>query len=710
MRIQRLAVAGFRGFPRLVEFDLDADAVVVGGVNGSGKTSFFDAILWSLCGAVPRLGDEPASIISEYSPSGEARVELRLIAGDRSSVTVIRRFDGAMHLSVQVDRATPVTGASADAALIDLLWPDAKSAADQLRALTRSLTRATYLQQDAVREFVDADTEQNRFQVVSELVGAGRIGELQRQLESSRNAWTRAATSLKKDIAPLENRRKLVADRLARLGAEAADADVDTGLGAWSAEVAELLGASSGSRSSRLQTSAEDIDRYLRELSADEQRTTRAMAATQRLLDHLTRPPAEPADMAPLNAALAEAGRRRGAASESLEAAQRLAAESRRRQVELEERTASLRALAQLALQHLDEHCPVCDQTYDREATHARLEALLDTVGSPAPEHGSSPNVAAAAAELADAERDLASQQTALRNAEDAAARRAQWTQVLAALRDEIEGGERIAAPQDASSRLEELVQRLDVARRLRIRGNDLSLSVARAAELAQRQELSEQLAESDAALARQRQQIEDRDETAEVASQVINALRAAGSEVVGKELTRIEPLLQRIFATVDPHPSFRVVSFLTKTVRGRGQLWTTLDDVAGDVNVQDPAIVLSSSQLNVLAVAIFLALNLAIPTLPLQVVALDDPLQSLDTINLLGLTDLLRRVKQTRQVIVSTHDERLASLLERKLRPVTESERSVRIDLHGWTPSGPLIEQRDLPQDVAGLRLVASA
>ena len=68
----------------------------------------------------------------------------------------------------------------------------------------------------------------------------------------------------------------------------------------------------------------------------------------------------------------------------------------------------------------------------------------------------------------------------------------------------------------------------------------------------------------------------------------------------------------------------------------------------------------LSSSQLNVLAVAIFLSLNLAIPTLPLQLVALDDPLQSLDTVNLLGLADLLRRVKANRHVIISTHDDRL--------------------------------------------------
>ncbi len=73
--------------------------------------------------------------------------------------------------------------------------------------------------------------------------------------------------------------------------------------------------------------------------------------------------------------------------------------------------------------------------------------------------------------------------------------------------------------------------------------------------------------------------------------------------------------------------------------------MWTTLTDEAEDKTVTDPSLVLSSSQLNVLAVSTFLALNLAIDSLPLQVVALDDPLQSLDTVNLLGLADLLRRV-----------------------------------------------------------------
>ena len=47
--------------------------------------------------------------------------------------------------------------------------------------------------------------------------------------------------------------------------------------------------------------------------------------------------------------------------------------------------------------------------------------------------------------------------------------------------------------------------------------------------------------------------------------------LRGATSDVVEEQLLEIEPLLQRIFASADPHPAFRVARLLTKMSRGRG-------------------------------------------------------------------------------------------------------------------------------------------
>jgi DNA repair exonuclease SbcCD ATPase subunit len=111
---------------------------------------------------------------------------------------------------------------------------------------------------------------------------------------------------------------------------------------------------------------------------------------------------------------------------------------------------------------------------------------------------------------------------------------------------------------------------------------------------------------------------------------------------------------------------------------------------------------------LNALAVSIFLSFNLALPKLPLQAAILDDPIQSLDEINLLGLVDLLRRIKDKRQIIVSTHDRRFGRLLARKLRPANSSESTSVVELRGWERSGPEVLQYPVEADVTPLRLAA--
>jgi exonuclease SbcC len=88
----------------------------------------------------------------------------------------------------------------------------------------------------------------------------------------------------------------------------------------------------------------------------------------------------------------------------------------------------------------------------------------------------------------------------------------------------------------------------------------------------------------------------------------------------------------------------------------------------------------------------------------------LDDPLQSLDDVNLLGLVDTLRRTKSVRQLIISTHDPRFASLLERKLRPVGSGERTVVVELNAWTTDGPAIKQRELPREPSVFKVAATS
>ena len=125
-------------------------------------------------------------------------------------------------------------------------------------------------------------------------------------------------------------------------------------------------------------------------------------------------------------------------------------------------------------------------------------------------------------------------------------------------------------------------------------------------------------------------------------------------------------------------------------------------------VSSRQPVHVLSSSQTNALAVAVFLSFNLGLSALPLQVMMLDDPLQSLDEVNLLGLIDLLRRTKEDRQLILSTHDRRFGALLERKLRPVDENQRTLMVELDGWSRGGVNVRYHEIEQDLSPLRVVA--
>src|SRR2546427_229067 len=65
---------------------------------------------------------------------------------------------------------------------------------DSVAAFCMAFTRSVYLQQDLVREFIESDSEEDRFTVMSELLGAGRLNEFLRDIERDRNAWSRTRT------------------------------------------------------------------------------------------------------------------------------------------------------------------------------------------------------------------------------------------------------------------------------------------------------------------------------------------------------------------------------------------------------------------------------------------------------------------------------------------------------------------------------------
>ncbi len=258
---------------------------------------------------------------------------------------------------------------------------------------------------------------------------------------------------------------------------------------------------------------------------------------------------------------------------------------------------------------------------------------------------------------------------------------------------------------------MRELIAAADQRRRssaeLRGAGESLALALAKSSEVTRRAELTREREALVLAVEGSTAAVAARRETGEFAGRILETLRTSAEQLVEAQLSQIEPLVERVYARIDPHPAFRRVRLSSRFEHSRGRISTSVEDTLANVVVKRPGTVLSSSQLNALAVSIFLALNLGVPTLPLDSVLLDDPLQSLDDVNLLGLVDLLRRTSQRRQLIVSTHDSRFASLLERKLRPAADT-RTIIVELSGWRREGPHVKQREVPADAHPLRLVA--
>lgn len=78
-----------------------------------------------------------------------------------------------------------------------------------------------------------------------------------------------------------------------------------------------------------------------------------------------------------------------------------------------------------------------------------------------------------------------------------------------------------------------------------------------------------------------------------------------------------------------------------------------------------DANMVLSSGQLNVLALSIFIATNGAQTCSYFDFIAIDDPIQNMDDINRFSVTDILSNLNQ--QLIFSTHDQEFLNLFLKK-------------------------------------------
>ena len=95
------------------------------------------------------------------------------------------------------------------------------------------------------------------------------------------------------------------------------------------------------------------------------------------------------------------------------------------------------------------------------------------------------------------------------------------------------------------------------------------------------------------------------------------------------------------------------MIGFEHNMYYGKGTSSPVVRDIEAGVEA-DPLIVFSASQANIAALSYFLAMSLGAGERALPFVLLDDPLHSMDDVNVLGFADLCRFLRADRQLVLS--------------------------------------------------------
>lgn len=137
---------------------------------------------------------------------------------------------------------------------------------------------------------------------------------------------------------------------------------------------------------------------------------------------------------------------------------------------------------------------------------------------------------------------------------------------------------------------------------------------------------------------------------------------------IQSKILANLDPkLFNTLYKNLNPHQRF---SDIELSVPIKNNVIGIDLEASENGKKGKPEYLFSSAQLNTLGVCLFLSMSLRQNWLNFDTILLDDPVQNLDDINVLALIDLLRSIVEInkKQIFISTHDERLYSLLQKKL------------------------------------------
>jgi hypothetical protein len=184
IRIKQVIIENFRNFQGRHPFDFSKDVTILLGDNGNGKSSIFDAIQWCLTGSVDRLKNissvEILKSVLINKDSYECAVEV--IFTNNLSLKRIASRKGNITVSCNEGDIT-VRGDKNAKEYIEELFKHSNNEKFNIHEFLKS----SLLAQDQVLDFIASDTANDRYRVLSSILGMNEITNLKENYEKVRS-------------------------------------------------------------------------------------------------------------------------------------------------------------------------------------------------------------------------------------------------------------------------------------------------------------------------------------------------------------------------------------------------------------------------------------------------------------------------------------------------------------------------------------------
>lgn len=727
-KLSSLEVESFRGFSARTDFDLNARTILILGPNGTGKSSFLDAIEFALFGDVAhffgseftRTRDE---LVNTFGESKDARVALTLSDNNGNHLQIIRiKTIGRKETSVTVNYGEQVLeGDEADRRIKELLKLD----------LAR-FYNSVYLHQALIHDMV-AGSPQDKAEALDHLLGLEEIREIIEAVPLA--AADKKAGLLLQDLEKIQARHEALAP-LALRDMESAKSEILHSLSTneLNPSVFRDQFADAANEFRRLAIEHElKFEVPVLELDHAEMSVNQLHRLYKKILE--STPPrvrvlrAEVDSLAPRIDGISELERDLRQAESGVEEA---LGRWKSVQVLSKELVASRKGLSQLnkrkdlldqkysllemgiaALKKTEKaECPLCHLRWDRAklSRHLRSEIrqtkrvelnwLQKRIGN------ASKKVDSLSEDDRRYKEATAGFQEAIDRAKDFSDN-AMQEGILDASFDEKE-------PLDSLRQIKEILKsrRKEVQRELdqetaseADRVNEASGTLERLDLIASffrdsrsSQQAKEELGRLESELEVFKAASSEANSLAQRYRSLTNTLAATKAEIANRLLQQFEPTISAVYSRLNPHPYYKRLIVQVESNTSNNEFsyrLRALDQSTGQMTSVRSRF--SMGQMNLVAISIFLSLTLGSGH-NLDTIMLDEPEQCLDLKHIGNLVDVLRDLQAHKQIIVATQSQEFKNLLTGLFAPPV-GETRILYEFEGWSKDGPKL-RKYLPQE----------